>query len=220
MRQERAVVGTVLVIGILFGTLLLAETSGDKAVFSGKDIYRLNCASCHGADLGGYSKYYPFLLNIKEKLTKEETIQLMNNGKGQMPAFPHLTSKEKESLIAFLFGEKEQIVETSIENLGERIFKSNCASCHRASTNDSKPQNIRMMEPAALAGASKRFTKEEFYRLLETGICYMPSFGHFTPEEKESLYSFVKSLEGKGEPSRPTMAEMCPMMMGMRKGHK
>jgi hypothetical protein len=75
-----------------------------------------------------------------------------------------------------------------------------------------------MMEPAPLAGATKRFTKDEFFRILETGVCYMPSFSHFTLEERESLYSYVKSLEGKGEPSRPTMGEMCPMMRRGR-GH-
>ncbi len=147
-------------------------------------------------------------------------LEQINKGKAQMPAFPHLSQKEKDALIAFLFEGKEESVESLIDNLGERIFKSNCASCHRATTNDAKPLNIRMMEPAPLAGASKRFKKEEFFRILETGVCYMPSFNHFTSEEKEELYSFVKSLEGKGEPSRPTMAEMCPMMMRMRKGRR
>ncbi|MHC4145047.1 MAG: c-type cytochrome [Planctomycetota bacterium] len=218
--KKRAVIICTLVVAALLVTLELAQPEEDKVALSGKDIYRLNCASCHGEDRAGYSQYYPSLHNINEKFTKEEALELTNNGKGLMPAFPHLSPKEKESLIAFLFDGKEEIVETSIDNLGERIFKSNCASCHRASTNDPKPQNVRMMEPAPLAGATTRFTKEEFFRILEAGICYMPSFGHFTSEERQSLYSFVESLEGKGEPPRPTMGEMCPMMMKMRRTEK
>ena len=195
--KKRAIVICTLVVAALFVTLELAQPEQDKAAFSGKDIYRLNCASCHGEDRAGYSQYYPSLLNINERLTKKEALELTTNGKGQMPAFPHLSQKEKESIITFLFDGKEEIVETSIDNLGERIFKSNCASCHRASTNDRKPQNVRMMEPAPLAGATTRFTKKEFFGILDAGICYMPSFGHFTSVERESLYSFVKSLEGK-----------------------
>ncbi len=193
---------------------------GQKTTLTGRDIYRLNCASCHGTNRNGYSNYYPSLLNIKEKLSEKDVLEWINNGKGQMPAFHHLSQKEKEVLIAFLFNEKEESVESLIDNLGERIFKSNCASCHRATTNDPKPPNVRMMEPAPLAGATKRFYKNEFFSILETGVCYMPSFDHFTSEEKEELYSFVKSLEGEGEPSRPTMGEMCPMMMRMRKGKR
>jgi len=70
-----------------------------------------------------------------------------------------------------------------------------------------------MMEPAPLAGVTKRFKKDRIFKILENGVCYMPSFNHFALDEKEALYSFLQSLEGKGEPSRPTMGEMCPMMM-------
>jgi mono/diheme cytochrome c family protein len=218
IRKKQAAIIIALMLAVLFFALETAKSSADKMTFSGKDIYRLNCAGCHGADRNGYSKIYPSLLNIRERLSKEAVLEQINNGKGQMPPFSHLTPEEKNALIAFLFEEKEDTVESSIENLGERIFMSNCASCHRATVNDPRPPNIRMMEPAPLAGATKRFTKDEFFRILETGVCYMPSFSHFTLEERESLYSYVKSLEGKGEPSRPTMGEMCPMMRRGR-GH-
>ncbi|MCH7723447.1 MAG: hypothetical protein IIC76_08985 [Bacteroidetes bacterium] len=66
-------------------------------------------------------------------------------------------------------------------------------------------------------GCNRISEKDEFFRILETGVCYMPSFNHFLQDEREAHYSFVKLLEGKGEPTRPTMAEMCPMMMKMRK---
>lgn len=184
---------------------------------TGKDIYRLNCAGCHGQYRSGYQDIYPSLINIKKRFSKEEMLEQINNGKGQMPAFPHLSNDEKEAVVMYLFGEKEMDVEISSSNLGEMIFKSNCASCHRATVNDPKPANVMMMEPAPLAGATKRFTKDEIFNILETGICYMPSFDHLLLNEKNALYSFIQTLEGKGEPSRPTMGEMCPMMMRMRK---
>ncbi len=203
------------VTGIFF--IAAFESFSPVDSITGKDIYRLNCAGCHGTDRSGYSDIYPSLIKIQERVSKEEVLKQINNGQGQMPPFPHLTPEEKNALIAFLFEEKNEIVKSPIENLGERIFMSNCASCHRATVNDPKPPNVRMMEPAPLAGATKRFTKEEIFKILETGVCYTPSFSHFNQDERDALYSFVKSLEGKGEPTRPTMGEMCPMMMKMRK---
>ena len=203
------------VTGIFF--IVASESFSPVDSITGKDIYRLNCAGCHGMDRSGYSDIYPSLINIQDRLSKEEVLNQINNGKGQMPPFPHLLPEEKNALIAFLFEGKDEIVESSIENLGERIFMSNCASCHRATVNDLKPPNVRMMEPAPLTGATKRFTKDEIFKILETGVCYMPSFSHFNQDERDALYSFIKSLEGKGEPTRPTMGEMCPMMMKMRR---
>src|SRR3972149_1970252 len=127
------------------------QVSGSLSQISsvtGKDIYRLNCAGCHGIDRSGYSNIYPSLINIQDRLSKEEVLNQINNGKGQMPPFPHLLPEEKNVLIAFLFEGKDEIVESPIENLGERIFMSNCSSCHRATVNDPKPLNVRMMEPA------------------------------------------------------------------------
>jgi len=57
------------------------------------------------------------------------------------------------------------------------------------------------------------FKKDGIFKILENGVCYMPSFNHFALDEKEALYSFLQSLDGKGEPLRPTMGEMCPMKM-------
>ena len=215
-------IGLIIVLILAIGFFLseFSKALGQTSIFTGKDIYRLNCAGCHGIDRTGYSNIYPSLIGIEEKISRETVLNQINKGKGQMPSFNHLSQKEKEAVIAFLFVEKVESVENLTFNLGERIFKSNCTSCHRATTNGPKPPNVRMMEPAPLAGSTKRFSKKEFFSILDNGVCYMPSFSHFTSEEKEELYSFVKSLEGKGEPSRPTMGEMCPMMMRMRKGNR
>lgn len=193
--------------------------SDEETILTGRDIYRVNCASCHGVDRSGIPPHNPSLVDIKEKLSKNEIQELIDDGNDRMPSFPHLTQEEKHAVIAYLlFDETSQPVRISSMELGERIFKSNCASCHRATTNDPKPPDVWMMEPAPLAGVTKRFKKDEFFRILRTGICYMPSFDHFTSDENEALYAFVRSLEGKGEPTRPTIGEMCPMMRKMIKG--
>jgi mono/diheme cytochrome c family protein len=220
MENSKIILSSVLVMVAITSIVILAKNLEQNTKFSGEELYRINCASCHGIDRSGNPPHYPSLINIKDKLSKDEIQKQIENGKNLMPAFPHLTLQEKNVIIAFLFDEKTQTVEVSSKDFGEKIFKSNCSSCHRATVNDPKPTNIRMMEPAPLAGATKRFTKDEFFKILETGVCYMPSFEHFISSEKEALYFFIKSLEGKGEPARPTMGEMCPMMMRMRKGNQ
>lgn len=192
-------------------------TQGYGTSFTSKELYRINCVGCHGGDRLGNPPNYPSLINIKAKLAKSEVQEILEKGKDRMPNFQHLSPKEKDAIIAFLFDEEQQSVELSTAELGQRIFKSNCASCHRATANDPRPPNVQCCEPAPLAGATKRFTHEEFLRILDTGVCYMPSYAHFSTVERDALYGFIKTLEGKGEPARPTMGEMCPMVLMVAK---
>jgi mono/diheme cytochrome c family protein len=123
-------IGFITILLIAAGVIAFqpSESLSQVIAITGKDIYRLNCAGCHSTDRSGYSDIYPSLINIQDRLSKEEVLNQINNGKGLMPPFSHLTT-----------------------------------------------------------------------------------------EERDALWSFIKSLEGKGEPDRPNMGEMCPMMMKMRK---
>lgn len=193
---------------------------GHGISLTSKELYRLNCASCHGEERLGNPPNYPSLIDIKAKLSKGEVQEILEKGRGKMVSFQHLSQRERNAIFAFLFDEEPQGVELSTVELGQRIFQSNCASCHRASINDPRPPNVQCCEPAPLAGATKRFTQDEFLRILDTGVCYMPSYTHFTNGEREALYAFIKTLEGKGEPARPTMGEMCPMVKMVSMGEK
>jgi len=69
----------------------------------GKGIYIKNCASCHGANReGNTSGSYPSLLGLNKKYKQAEILQLLNNGKGMMPAFKHIADDEKNAIISFL----------------------------------------------------------------------------------------------------------------------
>lgn len=201
-------------------SLAKGSDSGGAITFTGDELYRVNCAGCHGADRSGNPPDYPSLRDMNAHLSKGEVQKILEKGKGEMADFSHLSEKERWAIIAFLLGEQPQRVELSPTALGQSIFKSNCASCHGASSKVPRAQKGCMMEPASLAGSTERLTKSEFFKILETGICSMPSFGHFTSEEREALYAFVETLEGKGGPQGPTMGEKCPMMKmtKMKKG--
>lgn len=49
-----------------------------------EDIYKNSCAMCHGAELSGGSA--PELVQIGSKYSKDEIVDIINNGIGSMPA--------------------------------------------------------------------------------------------------------------------------------------
>ena len=72
----------------------------------GQRVYTLNnCTMCHGANRAG-TNVYPSLKDLSTRSTEEHVATLLKAGKGQMPAFPNLSSKEVDALIAFLFDKK------------------------------------------------------------------------------------------------------------------
>ena len=230
MKPRNLILG-MLVLAFVFVAAVSSTKDNDSiadniavqdTVITGQELFRLNCAGCHGLDRKGNMPTFPSLIDIKDKLTKEEIRTQVKNGKGLMTPMAHLSEKEINGIIGYLFDENENAQRVTMAALtsvkqGEMLFKSNCVGCHRATINDPIPQNANtqmcsMMEPAVLAGATRHFTKDEFLNILETGPCYMPSFSYMKLEEKETLYAYLKTLEEKGEPEGKTMGQMCPMM--------
>jgi len=86
--------------------LTMVETGNVSGL--GEKIYKTNCAMCHGPELRG-TVTFPSLLSVSEKYTIEQLLDLINKGKGFMPSFKQIPQREKDALIAFLLGRKEDI---------------------------------------------------------------------------------------------------------------
>ncbi len=75
--------------------------------------YSTNCGVCHGSDRkGNVTEAVPALIDVHKKYKDSELLSIINNGKGNMPAFRHLSQEEKDAIIAFLTG-KEASVKSS-----------------------------------------------------------------------------------------------------------
>ncbi len=89
-----------------------------NASTAGESLYNANCAVCHKPDrTGNPQSNYPSLQDLGARLTKQEARTIIVNGKGKMPGFTLLKKEELNSIISFLFEEKEVIkkeVETVI----------------------------------------------------------------------------------------------------------
>ena len=77
----------------------------------GISLYRTNCATCHGIDRGGDGHVYPPLRNLQAKFDKESVKKFMLNGKGAMPAFSHLSDKERDAIARYILDLEERTPE-------------------------------------------------------------------------------------------------------------
>ncbi len=188
------------IIGLLFINVIIlsaGKSFGQTTSMSGEDIYRLNCSGCHGPNREGNPPAYQALQGIDKKMSRMDVTHQIKNGKNIMSAFAHLSQDQINAVLAYLFDGKEQKLEPVSEvQQGEMLVRSNCISCHRLSGDDPYPPQARIMEPAFLGGAAQRFSFDEIVDILDRGRCYMPSFGHFTKDEKKDIYTFLETLKG------------------------
>ncbi|MFC3771730.1 c-type cytochrome [Paenibacillus sp. GCM10012303] len=68
-------------------------------------VYKQNCMSCHGNQLQG--RVGPNLQTVGSRLTEEKLIQLINDGKGGMPAYGKRLSEDDIASIAAWLAEQK-----------------------------------------------------------------------------------------------------------------
>lgn len=190
----------------------------------GSDVYRINCQACHGPN-GSGTPQAPTLTKFARALATGEgegdLRRRLASGGEKMPAFPYLGEAEVRAVLGHLRelgggppAPDVAVAALSGSALGERIYRSNCASCHDASRTASSGM---MCQPASLAGATERFSKQQVMNLLDVGVGPMPAFGHLSVPERDALWAYLGTIEG--EPgARPTMGEMCPMVRSAMEG--
>ena len=73
----------------------------DNTAAHAESVYKANCLSCHGADLGG--GLGPELKNVDQRLSADELFTVIKEGRGQMPAFGgSLSDEEIQALVEWI----------------------------------------------------------------------------------------------------------------------
>ncbi|SEL69858.1 outer membrane protein assembly factor BamB family protein [Parapedobacter koreensis] len=73
-----------------------------RQVSWGETLYLTHCAACHGADGKGSGAAYPSLVAIENRMERHEIGTLLLTGKGMMPAFKHISERQRAAIVSFL----------------------------------------------------------------------------------------------------------------------
>lgn len=82
--------------------LKMVDVRMTENTWLGLSLYMTNCATCHGFDRGGDGHVYPPLKNLQTRFSKESAKKFILNGKGAMPAFSHLSDKERDAIARYI----------------------------------------------------------------------------------------------------------------------
>jgi quinoprotein glucose dehydrogenase len=84
--------------------LSMIETGG--ATTLGQQVFMQNCVGCHGVDRkGNAAASIPSLLDLSQRLTREQALEVITKGRGVMPPWGFLTEVQRKAVVAHLFGE-------------------------------------------------------------------------------------------------------------------
>lgn len=80
------------------------EDNGAVDSAAAEDIFKSNCSSCHGADLSGGAG--PDLTKVGADHSKADIEDIIQNGKGGMPAQKQVTGDDLDTLASWLAEKK------------------------------------------------------------------------------------------------------------------
>lgn len=79
----------------------------DGAASEGAAVYLQNCAGCHGADRAGNAAGIPSLVDLGARLDREQTLEVIDKGRGVMPPWGFLSKRQRQAVAGYLLGESE-----------------------------------------------------------------------------------------------------------------
>jgi len=183
----------------------------------GADLYQSQCAMCHGVDRAGSPPEFPSLVNIFQRVSTDQVIHNIKNGKGRMPSFPNLADTQINELLAYLHtdakaaklsdAEKEMptvramgmLSQTPEDKAGAQVYADHCAMCH-GEHREGNPPSIPM-----LIGVGNRYTAAQVTNLVKNGKNLMPPATDVSDKDLQNLLHFLGVSDHIG--SKPTAAE-------------
>jgi quinoprotein glucose dehydrogenase len=86
---------------------ILAMIDASGATSLGEQVFLQNCTGCHGATRqGNPAANIPSLVDIGQRLTREQALEVVTKGRGVMPPWGFLTDKQRDAVVGYLFGDQ------------------------------------------------------------------------------------------------------------------
>ncbi|MCW3109788.1 MAG: pyrroloquinoline quinone-dependent dehydrogenase, partial [Segetibacter sp.] len=87
-----------------------AKNTGSETDYysGGMAIYKTYCVSCHREDRNGDEPFYPSLVGLEKRMTKDQVLNKIRQGGGKMPPFASIIKGHEEAIVAYLFQNKNR----------------------------------------------------------------------------------------------------------------
>ena len=168
----------------------------------GEQVYRGQCAVCHGLNRSGSPPAFPSLVDIEKRLPEEKIVAAIRQGTGRMPSFPNLDASQLADLLKFLRtsgpatsapGAGKELAstptqpgdETTADAVGMAAYQSHCAICH-----GDHREGIRPSFPM-LIGLNGRLSVEQTTDLIHKGKGRMPPMPKLQGPELDALMRYL-----------------------------
>ena len=163
----------------------------------GEQIYRRQCAMCHGTNRAGSPPAFPSLIDVESRLPKEKILSNIRTGTGRMPSFPNLDDPKIASLLEYLrtpvdaTAQKEMVPAPNpvpavpTDANGAQVYADRCAICHGDHL-EGIPPDFPM-----LTGISSRLSEDQLRKLIHDGKGRMPPMSDIPDADTASLMRFL-----------------------------
>jgi len=200
-----------------------AAGTGADDLTAGNQLFRANCATCHGANAEGREGVAPSLVGVGAAAVDFQVstgrMPMMANGP-QAPAKPPIFTDEQIRQMAAWVASlgagpsvptADQVDPTKGDAAnGMALFRTNCAMCHGAVgqggalTQGKYAPNLLKTAPTTV------------YEAMITGPQSMPVFNDatVTPEEKRDIIAYLDAQQ-EGSPGGATLGSIGPVAEGV-----
>jgi mono/diheme cytochrome c family protein len=172
----------------------------------GGAVYSTNCATCHGADGKGLVEGARDFndLDYMRAAAPADFYASITNGKGKMPAFKdQLSDGDRWNATYYLW---HWSVPDAMLAEGDKIFQTNCASCHGADGSGAIPQAPKLTDVEFISS----YPAAQFFKSVSGGKGIMPAWqGRLSDDERWAAVERVRTFAyqpaaGGAPPSQPT----------------
>jgi cytochrome c551 len=102
--KKIGIIGFILCLCGCAGPPSTAPSTPPVQISAEQKLYNQHCANCHGGNLQG--SFGPALQKIGTKYSKEEILNIMQTGRGAMPAQTYVAKEEQQKLAEWLSQKK------------------------------------------------------------------------------------------------------------------
>jgi quinoprotein glucose dehydrogenase len=88
---------------------ILTMVPASQSSSRGEQVYMQNCVGCHGLDRAGNpAANIASLVDLSERMSREQTIEVIEKGRGMMPPWGFLQPQQREAVVDWLLEDENQ----------------------------------------------------------------------------------------------------------------